>query len=76
MFTMRLSKDESERLDRLAEHYGLNGVGVIRMLLKEKARELGVDPPGLAVAAMAAKGEPRAQAIMARRRAAMKKPSK
>lgn len=45
MFTMRLSKEESERLDALAAHFGLNGAGVIRMMLKEKARELGVDPP-------------------------------
>jgi hypothetical protein len=37
MFTMRLSKDESDRLDQLAAHYGLNGVGVIRMLLKREA---------------------------------------
>lgn len=45
MFTMRLSREESARLDALADHFGLNGVGVIRMMLKEKARELGVEPP-------------------------------
>ncbi len=42
MFTMRLGKDESERLDALADHFGINAVGLIRMLLKEKARELGL----------------------------------
>jgi hypothetical protein len=36
MFTMRLSEDESKRLDALAEHYGLNGAGLIRMLLKRE----------------------------------------
>jgi hypothetical protein len=49
MFTMRLSQDESDRLDALASHFGLNGVGVIRMLLKEKARQLGLE--GVPVAA-------------------------
>lgn len=44
MFTMRLSKEESDRLDALAEHYGLNGVGVIRMLLKREARSVGIEP--------------------------------
>ena len=34
MFTMRLSELEGDRLDALAKHYGLNAVGVIRMLLK------------------------------------------
>jgi hypothetical protein len=36
LFNMRLSEDESARLDRLAEHYGLNAAGVIRMLLKRE----------------------------------------
>ncbi|MBN1607488.1 MAG: hypothetical protein JW940_12695 [Polyangiaceae bacterium] len=36
LFTMRMSTEESERLDRLAEHFGLNGAGVIRMLLKRE----------------------------------------
>ena len=43
MFTMRLSADEGARLDALAEHFGLNAVGTIRMLLKEKAREVGLE---------------------------------
>jgi hypothetical protein len=40
MFTMRLSAEESARLDALAEHYGLNAAGLIRMLLKKEQREL------------------------------------
>jgi predicted DNA-binding protein len=40
MFTMRLSDEEGTRLDSIAEHYGLNGVGVIRMLLKREADKL------------------------------------
>ena len=36
MFTMRLSDDESRRLDRLSSHYGLNAAGLIRMLLKRE----------------------------------------
>lgn len=43
LFNMRLSEDEAARLARLADHYGLNAAGVIRMLLKERARELGLD---------------------------------
>lgn len=34
---MRLSKEESDRLDSLMVHYGLNGASVIRMLLKREA---------------------------------------
>lgn len=41
MFTMRLSEDESLRLDRIAGHYGLNAAGLIRMLLKKEERDLG-----------------------------------
>jgi hypothetical protein len=40
MFTMRLSEDESHRLDRLAGHYGLNAAGLFRMLLKREERVL------------------------------------
>ena len=36
LFNMRLSDDESARLDRIAAHYGLNAAGVIRMLLKRE----------------------------------------
>ena len=43
MFTMRLSEEESRRLDRIADHYGLNGAGAIRMLLKARSDELDAD---------------------------------
>lgn len=33
---MRLSDEESERLEQLAEHYGLTVSGVIRMLAKRE----------------------------------------
>jgi hypothetical protein len=36
MFTMRLSEEESTRLDHVAAHYGLNGAGLLRMLLKRE----------------------------------------
>ena len=44
LFTMRMSEEEWQRADALAKHFGLNLAGVIRMVLKEKARELGVEP--------------------------------
>jgi predicted DNA-binding protein len=31
---MRMSAEESTRLEYLAEHYGLNAAGVLRMLVK------------------------------------------
>ncbi|MFO0658888.1 MAG: hypothetical protein U0165_03505 [Polyangiaceae bacterium] len=40
MFNMRLSVEEAERLERVAKHYGLNGSGVIRMLIKREADRL------------------------------------
>lgn len=43
LFTMRMSDEEWTRADALAKHYGLNLAGVIRMILKERARELGVE---------------------------------
>jgi hypothetical protein len=43
LFTMRMSSEEWARVEALAEHYGLNAAGLIRMLLKEKARDVGVD---------------------------------
>ena len=36
LFTMRMSEDEYVRLSRVAERYGLNSAGVIRMLLKRE----------------------------------------
>ena len=40
---VRLSPEEMERAKRLAEHYGVTPANVVRMLLKERARELGLD---------------------------------
>ncbi len=36
LFTMRMSDEESSRLDAVAKHYGLNAAGVIRMLVKRE----------------------------------------
>ena len=46
LFTMRMSEDEAERLDVVAKHYGLNGAGVIRMLLKREADAIKLTPAG------------------------------
>ncbi len=48
---IRLSEEESGRFERVADHYGLNIAATIRMLFKEKARELGFE--GLAAATVA-----------------------
>ena len=42
LFTMRLSDEESSRLDEVSKHYGLNAAGLIRMLVK---REFDLLPP-------------------------------
>jgi hypothetical protein len=44
MFTLRLSEEEMARLDFLSKHFGLNAAGLIRMLLKEKERDIGAAP--------------------------------
>jgi hypothetical protein len=44
MFTMRLSEDESRRLDRVAAHYGVNVANPIRMLLKREDDAIGGAP--------------------------------
>lgn len=36
LFKMRMSEEESARLDAVRKHYGLNASGAIRMLIKEK----------------------------------------
>jgi hypothetical protein len=36
LFNMRMSAEEWERLEFLAEHYSLNAAGVIRMLTKRE----------------------------------------
>lgn len=41
LFMLRLSKEESDRLERLAEHYSLPGAGVLRMLLKREDDAVG-----------------------------------
>lgn len=43
LFTMRMSDEEWSRANTIATHLGLNVAGVIRMTLKEKARELNVE---------------------------------
>lgn len=42
LFNMRMSVDEWERLDRLAKHYGLNAASMIRMLVMDRERDLGL----------------------------------
>jgi len=36
LFNMRMSADEWDRLEFLAQHYSLNAAGVVRMLVKER----------------------------------------
>ena len=42
--TVRMSAEENERANAVAEHYGVNVSSAIRMLLKREAREIGVEP--------------------------------
>lgn len=49
LFTMRMSDEESGRLDAVARHYALNGAGVIRMLVKREYDAIAsssADPSG------------------------------
>jgi antitoxin component of RelBE/YafQ-DinJ toxin-antitoxin module len=39
---LRLNDEELKRLKRLCAHYGLEPSSLVRMLLKEKAREIQV----------------------------------
>jgi antitoxin component of RelBE/YafQ-DinJ toxin-antitoxin module len=48
LLNMRVNDDEYDRLNRLAEHYGLNVSGVIRMLAKRDAVALGLEPAATA----------------------------
>lgn len=52
LFTMRMSAEESLRLETVARHYGLNAAGVIRMLVKREhdavARDKSPAPPTIA----------------------------
>lgn len=40
IFNMRLSDDEGARLDKIADHYGINAAELIRMLLKREEKAL------------------------------------
>ena len=41
-FNMRVSDEEMRRLDAVAARYGLNPANLLRMLVKQKADELGI----------------------------------
>ena len=41
---IRLSEEEETRLDAVCAHLGINAANLFRMMLKEKARALGVEP--------------------------------
>ncbi len=47
LFNIRFSDEEQARLNAICLHLGVNAANLIRMMLREKARELGVDtaPP-------------------------------
>lgn len=40
MFTIRMTEEETARLEGLAKHYGITSAGVIRMLVKRDADAL------------------------------------
>lgn len=40
-FNIRMSDEESQRVEAVARHYGLNAAGVIRMLVKKEADAIG-----------------------------------
>jgi antitoxin component of RelBE/YafQ-DinJ toxin-antitoxin module len=40
---IRLSDDESRRIDLLTKHYGINTAALVRMLLKRESDALGFD---------------------------------
>jgi hypothetical protein len=40
LFTMRMSEEESARMEAIGKHYSINGAAVIRMLLKKEHRKL------------------------------------
>jgi antitoxin component of RelBE/YafQ-DinJ toxin-antitoxin module len=45
LFTMRMNDDEYDRLQRVADKYGLSLVAAVRMLVKREADAIGVPPP-------------------------------
>ncbi len=44
IFRFRLDDADRERLDLLADYYSAPAATVVRILVKEKARELGLEP--------------------------------
>jgi hypothetical protein len=40
---VRLNPEEAARFKRVAEHFGLSPAAMVRMLVKEKARALGLE---------------------------------
>jgi hypothetical protein len=45
---VRLTPEESDRFDRVAAHFGLSPAALVRMLVIEKARQLGLEPSPVA----------------------------
>lgn len=45
LFTMRVSEEESARLELVAKHYGLNAAGALRMLIKREADAIVANRP-------------------------------
>lgn len=45
LFNIRFSDEEQARLNAICTHLGVNAANLIRMMIKEKARDLGVDVP-------------------------------
>ena len=43
LFNIRFSDEEQARLNAICAHLGVNAANLIRMMLKEKARELGIE---------------------------------
>jgi antitoxin component of RelBE/YafQ-DinJ toxin-antitoxin module len=44
LFNVRFSEEEQARLERLCAHLGLTAANLIRMMLLEKERALGLPP--------------------------------
>lgn len=40
LFTMRMSEEEHERMERIAAHYGINAASLLRMMLKREEAAL------------------------------------
>lgn len=43
-FNIRMSAEETERLEAVATHHGLTAASVIRMLVKHEAEKIGFKP--------------------------------